>query len=953
MIEPVRPRLLLDGEWRFVRDPEGRHAAGSLPDGEPITVPAAWETVLPDPYGIVRGWYHREFAVPAEWPTGTLVLRFGSVLIRAEVWLDGRRVGSNADGHLPFEVDAGPVRPGTRHRLAVRVENPFNALTAYPAFGDAALAVVDDPFTRSIPHGKQTWYSATSGLLGSVCAEAAPPARITTLLPLPDLEGGRLVVRWAVAGEAVDRSSIELVAVDPAGREAGRVTARARATEAVVVIPDPVRWEPAAPAFYRLEARLVNPAEDGAGPDVARVRFGMRSIAVRDGEILLNGRPIYLRGALDQDFWPDGISNPPSRQALEEQATLAREMGLTLLRCHIKLPDPAYLDVADEHGLLVWCELPSWMAFGRTAGETGRRMLRGMVETMGHHPSIVAWTVINEDWGTDVRHEARDRRWISTTVDWLRALDPTRLVVDNSACETPYGPNTHVNTDLADFHVYRSMPDGLPRWRAIAADYARRPAWLWSPAGDARESGHEALVLSEFGTWGLPRPGAVREPGGEPWWWATGRDFFRPAGIHRRFRAHGLHRVFADLDTLADATQWHQFEALQAQVAELRRHGSIRGYVITELTDLYWEANGLLDIRRGRKVFHDLLAELNAAETVFADLPRRDLRGGEQLVADVVLSSFPDAPLDGEVGAGGGPESGAGGAEDGAAGGAGGGEVRWRLAVEGCAERAGVVPLRDWPRYAAWPVARLALDVPDLPAPSPGTLRLVATDARGRRRASSTVRVCVLPAVSSLVRRRVAVVDPLGLWDVAGRLQAAGHLLVEPADAELVVATTLDPDLVALADRGGTLLLLARSEDAVAVELGVARPFRVVRRQADDGGRPHEAPWAGDWITTFGWLKDGTLPGVPRGPLLGMPFAEVYPDHVLAGFDPRDPRVEIAAGMFAGWVHSAAAVAARFGQGKGRIAATTFRVAPEDGPLAAALLDGLVAWALETDVGGS
>src|SRR3954451_18335614 len=310
---------------------------------------------------------------------------------------------------------------------------------------------------------------------------------------------------------------------------------------------------------------------------------------------------------------------------------LAREMGVNLLRCHIKVPDPAYLDAADEAGILLWCELPNWTHFSSISASRGRARLERMGATMGNHPSIIIWTIINEDWGTRVRWEARDRMWLRETYDWLKALDPTRLVVDNSACETPQTPNFHVRTDLADFHLYYLAPDNAARWRSSIDDFAKRPAWLWSPHGDSMERGDEPLVLSEFGGWGLPRiDPLLADRRREPWWFSTGNRYYRPTGIRRRFAAYGLDRLWPTLDDLAVATQWHQFEGLQFEICQMRRHGSIQGYVITELTDLYWEANGLLDIQRRPKAYHNRLAGLHAPDAGVADpLPQtgRELLG--------------------------------------------------------------------------------------------------------------------------------------------------------------------------------------------------------------------------------------------------------------------------------------------------------------------------------------
>jgi Glycosyl hydrolases family 2, sugar binding domain len=933
-----RDALSLDGSWDFIRDPERRFTPGRLSRGEPIVVPGPWEAQLAKPYGIVHAWYRRRFAVPDDWSDATLLLRFGAAMARATVWLDGRQVGEHDEGYLPFEIEAGPARSGAERELVVEIENPLNVLSEYPAFGaEARRAAVDRLDGQSfdgLSHGKQAWYTSTSGLLGSVAAELAPDPRFAALMVLPDLDARLALVRWRVAGvHAGEPATVDLTVTSPAGRVVAEASTDARARGATLAIPDPEQWDLWRPELYRLDARLHHDGRgNGRGGDArtdgSSVRFGMRSIAVRDGAILLNGRPVYIRGALDQDLWPIGRSNPPSRPALDAQVALAREMGLNLLRCHIKIPDPAYLDAADEAGLLLWCELPSWVRFDRDAGRIGRRMLGEMVETMGSHPSIVAWTVINEDWGTDLRHEARDRRWLRTTVDQLRAIDPSRLVVDNSACEASDGPNFHIRTDLADYHAYRSMPDGLPRWRALIADFARRPDWLWSPHGDATRSGDEALVLSEFGSWGLPRPSAVLAADGrEPWWWETGQAFCRPAGIHRRFQRQRLDRIWPDVDSLSEATQWRQFDALAAQVGELRRHASIKGYVVTELADAFWEANGLLDVGRGPKVYHDRLGEINGPDVLIVDVPRTDLWGGERVVCDVALSSYPD------------------GVEDAVE----GGRLDWRISAPDGVSNGGSLSLECWPVSDARVIARLEIDVPGVPVVTIGELLVTAVSGRGGTRAVYRRHVVIVPASMRRSARpgRVGIVDELDLWAIASRLEGLGHALVERDLADIVVAADVDRDLVGEIERGRTLLLLARSTGAIPAGLGLARPIVVRPRRPGEATDASERPWDGDWCSVFAWALPGAVPGLPDGGLLGDAHGEIFPDHVLDGLDVAAPLDGVEVGLFSGWVHSPVALLAQFDQGSGQVIATTLQLAPEDGPVATALLEQLVQRALD------
>ncbi len=928
----VRERRSLDGAWRFVADPERIQEVGTLPEGDPITVPGPWEAEVARPYRIVTAWYRRSVEVPADWAGDRIVLRFGAVMYACTAFLNGEPIGANEGGYLPFELDAsGAARPGGLNELVVRVVNPLNAIDEYPAFSVEAMTVAQEfepdlPLSEA-PHGKQTWYSSTSGIWQSVALERRPRTALGPLRIRPDLESSQALVRWAIESGGAASGRIELVVRDPDGSEVARTRVDPgddRDGLVRLAIPDPQLWDIDQPNLYTAEARLL----DGDEPlDMVTARFGMRSIETVDGRILLNGRPIYLLAALDQDHYPDTISTPPSRDYLDRQMRLTREMGLNLLRCHIKLPDPAYFDAADEAGVLVWAELPNWAEFTAAAGARGRQMLERMVEELGNHPSIVIWTIINEDWGTQLRYEARDRRWLRDTYHWLKALDPTRLVVDNSACDTQQTPNFHVSSDLADFHVYFLAPDNAIRWRGAIDDFSGRPKWLWSPHGDAEPRGDEPLVLSEFGSWGLPRLDRLFEHHGrEPWWFATGREYYRPAGIHRRFRAYGLERIWATVDDLAEATQWHQFEALQFEIGQLRRHDSIQGYVITELTDAYWEANGLLDVARGTKVSHERLARLNAPDVVVADVRRRDLCGLEQLRAEVHLSSYGERAADGRI--------------------------EWTFRLADGSGTSGELPVDDWPDGGARFVGVLDVDVPNVARPVDAQLLLRAIDDQGRERARDEVRLAVLPgsARQTAAALRIAVSDPLDIWGIADRLTGLGHRIVAPEHADLIVATELTDDLVDRLDAGSRGLVLVRSRSAIPEGHHLSRPVSAHLRRLPQSGSPGQrSPWEGDWVTAWNWIDHGALPGLPDRNPLDFAYEEVLPDHDLLGYSPARHRDEVAAGMFVGWVRAPAALLWSFDQGRGAVTLTTFRVAPESGPLATLLLERLIQQAARPD----
>ena len=956
-----RASIDLDGEWRFVPDPERLFHPGTLPEGEPIQVPGCWEAQVAHQYRVLTAWYRRGVMIPDDWRGDRVLIHFGAVMYRCWIYLNGTRVGEHEGGYTPFTVDAqSAVRWGEENELVVEVFNPVNALADYPGLAIervlyAEELVPDLPLSEA-PHGKQVWYSSQSGIWKSVLMERAPDVHLTLLNVFPDVPAERALVRWSIEGFD-DRSrrrsagsgdgtggdgmgpplEIALTVLDPDGAEVSRVTLPVRGThgEVSVEVPNPRLWDVGQPNLYRLEARL---HRDGRAFDGMAARFGMREITTRDGQIILNGRPIYIRGALDQDLYPDTISTPPSREYLDNQLRLAREMGLNLLRCHIKVPDAAYLDAADEAGILLWCELPNWLRFTSRSAARGRETMEAMVQWMANHPSIVIWTIINEDWGTRLRREARDRRWLVKMYDRLKELDPTRLIVDNSACETPQTPNFHVRTDIADFHIYLTTPDNAIRWRHYIDDFATRPAWLWSPHGDAERRGDEPLLLSEFGGWGLPRlDRMIDHYGREPWWFNTGQRFYRPSGMAHRFNSLSLDQIFPDVNALADATQRRQFGGLHYQIGDLRRHASIQGYIITEFTDANWEANGLLDVARGKKVFHDWLADLNAADVVIPDLLRRDLWGGGELSVDVHVSGYDDKP------------------------GGDGARVEWKLALYDGQERTGELPVEEWPHYTARQVGTLRTDVPEVDETTDARLHLTVYDGEGKRRAHDNIRLSVLPG-----RRRqtsaplaVSVYDPQAIWGVADRLRAIGHRVVGRDEASLLVTTELTEEAVRYADGGGRVLVLIRARNALdpgvdpwrasdqAKHLPVGR--RVGRRvlvyprfPAHDEGHSQRIPWEGGWVSTFSWIVPNSIPDLPRRQLLDFSFQEVAPDHVMLGYDPRQHRDEVKGGMFVGWLHEPAATIWSFRQGAGVVTLTTFCLSPEYGPVATLMLEHLL-----------
>jgi hypothetical protein len=860
-----------------------------------------------DPFGWIHAWLWRDIEIPDSWPTdGEVAVSFGAVMYRCDVWLDSILLGEHEGGYTPFSlvIDDG----AGRRRLAVRVTNPLNAITEYPALSaerlDAAEAAYPALPIREIPHGKQTWYGSQSGIWRSVALELRPRTRVGRLRAAADWRRETAALSASVDG--ADGAAVRFSVRDPEGTVVadGAATVVDGGAVSVLSVPDRLAWSPAIPNLYVAAAQLV---ADGRIVDERTARFGFREISTAEGRVVLNGRPILLRGALDQDIYPRTISAPPSRAMIEEEFRLARAAGLNLVRCHIKVPDPAYLDVADETGTLLWCELPSWLRLTADSAARAERTLEELVELVADHPSVVIWTIVNEDWGTDLRYSEADRAWLHRMATRLRQLDPTRLVVDNSACATPDGPNFHVDTDIADFHRYAAMPDAAERWRAQMAELAGRPPWLWSDHGDAVRRGGEPVVLSEFGTWALPDPAVLDGA----WWSSTGDPPARPASVERRFWEQRLDRVWPDLGSLARATQEAQVEALRYQVGEARRHPGMAGLVVTELTDANWEANGLLDLERRPKAGNERLAEIFGPRTLIIDVARRDLWAGEPITISATVSS--EEPGNGGI-------------------------LHLRL---GGARASRVVP--PWGAATATPLGDVELAVPDHDETTDVEVEAWLEDQAGLGKAASRLRCGVLPrqAARSLRPRRVAVAEGPEGSALAERLRSLGHDVSDERDVDLMVTSRLDDRTLAAAEAGRSVLVLARSPDAIPAPERLARHIGISARWPAPGSG-HPSAWSGDWISAWSWILPTLSRLLPWRAPLDFAYAEVLPDHVVTGYDPSRHAGEVSAGIFVGWVDHPAALIWRFGHARGVVTVTTFRVAPESGPVATALLEALV-----------
>lgn len=894
-----RETISLDGIWNFMHVADDR-ASGPARVRE-IQVPGVWQAQFPDlRTRIGIGLYTRHVDLDPDWLADPVWLHFGASFYNTRVWINGEPAGQHEGGFLPFSFDVSRLlRPG-RNEVTVRVDSPTDDPEDFP---DAPLA--------EIPFGKQSWYGPWSGIWQTVYLERRIEDHIARVRLLPELKTGRVSATVVFRTPLSEPSALVLSVFDPDGIEVAQARADATggATECTVQadVPDIKAWSPQSPHLYEAQAVLVRGARD---VDAHRERFGFRTIEARQGRFYLNGELFYLRGALDQDYHPDTIANPPSVAYLRDQLIKAKELGINCVRLHIKAPDPRYYDVADEIGMLMWAELPNGGLSTPKSRARKEELLKGIVDRDGNHPSIIIWTIINENWGVDLVHDADHRAWLRQTYSWLKSYDPLRLVVDNS----PLAPSFHVETDIADYHFYAAFPDSRDKWDAFVESLSQRPDWLFSPEGDAVVTGNEPLVISEFGNWGLPYPQDLRdEDGNEPWWFETGHDWgegvMYPHGIENRFLDWSLDRVFGTLDGFIKEAQWQQFRALKYEIETMRRHPSLAGYVITELTDCHWEANGLLDMRRNPREFHNIFHTINSDVVIAATSRCFAYWAGDSAHLDITIANSSSQTIE---------------------------DAELEITTDGFAERQPIPKLDQG--------VVLNLGWTDLRMPQTPHSRIVRWNLRlrmpdDRTIATNTFDIAVHPRQQPQPgAERAWSPEPA----IRARLELAGLRIADRLeDAELIVATDHDEKIAAAVRNGAQIILLPESELKLYPFFPHWQNVRVLEREGSS--------WQGDWASSFSWLRrKGAFSQLPGGPMIDQTFDRVIPRHVIAGCNLIDFQSRVHAGMVVGWIHKPVALLVERPYGRGRMIASTFRLLRDPvgmDPTATALFEGLLSLA--------
>ena len=474
-------------------------------------------------------WYRRTFQLSPAFEGKRTLLHFGAVDWQMTVTVNGKHVGAHRGGYDPFTFDiTDALKPAGEQVIIVSVWDPTDS--------------------GPQPRGKQVnkpggiFYTPVTGIWQTVWIEPVNPLYVTALRATPNIDESSVEIEPQLAPSD---HSFEIQVSARIGEKyvlcLGQKVEKGKAgTPLIMPLTSFNRWTPESPTLYEIRVTIL---EDGKEVDSVDSYYAMRKISLGKDDkgiprLMLNNKPVFQMGPLDQGFWPDGIYTAPTDEALKYDIEVTKKLGFNMTRKHVKVEPDRWYYWCDKLGLLVWQDMPAGdKGVGPGKGEIQKdpaaakefeSELKAMIDALRNHPCIVQWVVFNEGWGQydTVR-----------LTDWVKQYDPSRLV------DCASGWNDMPAGDVHDMHKY--------------------PAPGMFPVEEKRAS-----VLGEYGGLGLPIEGHMWEK--KTWGYKV---MTNPAQLTKKYV--NFARMLADL----------QKKGLCAAV-------------YTQITDVETEANGLLTYDR-------------------------------------------------------------------------------------------------------------------------------------------------------------------------------------------------------------------------------------------------------------------------------------------------------------------------------------------------------------------
>lgn len=433
----------LNGEWEYAIKPRGEAEPKAF-DGN-ILVPFAVESSLSGVQKEVGEknelWYKRTFSVPANWKSKDVVLNFGAVDWKTDVFVNDILIGSHQGGFTPFSFNITPYLTGKNaQKLVVRVWDPSDK--------------------GHQPRGKQTsnpegiWYTPVTGIWQTVWLEPVATNHITAVKSIPNIDNGTMNVTVGTS-QLCNTAVVEVKLLDK-----GQVVASAKGLqgkELRLAVQNPTLWDTTNPYLYDMQVSL---SKDGKVLDDVKSYTAFRKTSSkRDANgvmrMQLNNKNIFQYGPLDQGWWPDGLYTAPTDEALLYDIIKTKDWGFNMIRKHVKVEPARWYYHCDKEGILVWQDMPSgdmgnqWAPHTYNGGTDKDRSAESIanyyqewkeiMDLCVSNPSVVVWVPFNEAWGQFDTEKV---------TEWTKNYDPSRLVNPAS------GGNHRACGDILDIHNY-------------------------------------------------------------------------------------------------------------------------------------------------------------------------------------------------------------------------------------------------------------------------------------------------------------------------------------------------------------------------------------------------------------------------------------------------------------------------------------------------------------------
>lgn len=432
----------LNGLWNYAILPVGQQPSSY--DGE-ILVPFAVESSLSGVQKRVGEdkelWYQREFTVPSKWRNNKILLHFGAVDWRADVWVNDVKVGRHQGGYTPFSFDITAALVNGTNTIKVKVWDP-----------------TDRGFQ---PRGKQVnrpegiWYTPVTGIWQTVWLEPVPETYIKDLKVTPNIDNNTLLVD-AITNIYTSANRVEVTVKDGNSIVAKGKSINKQPVE--IAMPQNVKlWTPDNPHLYDLEVVVYdgNKQLDKVNSYAAMRKYSTKRDDKGIVRLQLNNKDLFQFGPLDQGWWPDGLYTAPTDEALEYDIIKTKDLGFNMIRKHVKVEPARWYTHCDRHGIIVWQDMPNgdrspeWQMHNYFTGNERvrsaeseanyRQEWKEIIDYLYSYPSVGVWVPFNEAWGQFKTKEI---------TEWTKSYDPTRLVNPAS------GGNHYTTGDILDLHNY-------------------------------------------------------------------------------------------------------------------------------------------------------------------------------------------------------------------------------------------------------------------------------------------------------------------------------------------------------------------------------------------------------------------------------------------------------------------------------------------------------------------